>query len=109
MERPILGIHHVTAIATEPQRNLDFYAGTLGLRLVKRTVNFDDPGTYHLSTATRWARPAPRSPSSLGKACPRPARRSARPRSLSSPCPKAASSPGDRKAGRRRGHAALGG
>jgi glyoxalase family protein len=47
MERPILGIHHVTAIATEPQRNLDFYAGTLGLRLVKRTVNFDDPGTYH--------------------------------------------------------------
>ena len=47
MERPILGIHHVTAIATDPQRNLDFYAGTLGLRLVKRTVNFDDPGTYH--------------------------------------------------------------
>jgi glyoxalase family protein len=47
MERPILGIHHVTAIATDPQRNLDFYAGLLGLRLVKRTVNFDDPGTYH--------------------------------------------------------------
>lgn len=47
MERPILGLHHVTAIATDPQRNLDFYAGTLGLRLVKRTVNFDDPGTYH--------------------------------------------------------------
>jgi len=42
-----LGIHHVTAIASEPQRNLDFYAGTLGLRLVKRTVNFDDPHTYH--------------------------------------------------------------
>jgi glyoxalase family protein len=41
------GIHHVTAIATDPQRNLDFYAGLLGLRLVKRTVNFDDPGTYH--------------------------------------------------------------
>lgn len=41
------GIHHVTAIASDPQRNLDFYAGTLGLRLVKRTVNFDDPGTYH--------------------------------------------------------------
>jgi glyoxalase family protein len=41
------GIHHVTAIAGDPQRNLDFYAGTLGLRLVKRTVNFDDPGTYH--------------------------------------------------------------
>ena len=41
------GIHHVTAIASDPQRNLDFYAGVLGLRLVKRTVNFDDPQTYH--------------------------------------------------------------
>jgi catechol 2,3-dioxygenase-like lactoylglutathione lyase family enzyme len=41
------GIHHVTAIASDPQRNLDFYAGVLGLRLVKRTVNFDDPTTYH--------------------------------------------------------------
>jgi predicted esterase/catechol 2,3-dioxygenase-like lactoylglutathione lyase family enzyme len=44
----ILGLHHVTAIASDPQRNLDFYAGLLGLRLVKRTVNFDDPQTYHL-------------------------------------------------------------
>ena len=43
----VLGIHHVTAIASDPQRNLDFYAGVLGLRLVKRTVNFDDPNTYH--------------------------------------------------------------
>ncbi len=42
------GIHHVTAVASDPQRNLDFYAGFLGLRLVKRTVNFDDPTTYHL-------------------------------------------------------------
>ena len=42
------GIHHVTAIAADPQRNLDFYEGVLGLRLVKKTVNFDDPGTYHL-------------------------------------------------------------
>jgi glyoxalase family protein len=41
------GIHHITAIAGDPQRNLDFYAETLGLRLVKRTVNFDDPGSYH--------------------------------------------------------------
>lgn len=41
------GIHHVTAIASDQQRNLDFYAGVLGLRLVKRTVNFDDPTTYH--------------------------------------------------------------
>jgi predicted esterase/catechol 2,3-dioxygenase-like lactoylglutathione lyase family enzyme len=43
----VLGIHHVTAIAGDPQRNLDFYAGVLGLRFVKRTVNFDDPQTYH--------------------------------------------------------------
>lgn len=42
------GIHHVTAIAGDAQRTLDFYAGVLGLRLVKRTVNFDDPSTYHL-------------------------------------------------------------
>lgn len=41
------GIHHVTAIASDPQPNLDFYVRFLGLRLVKRTVNFDDPGTYH--------------------------------------------------------------
>jgi catechol 2,3-dioxygenase-like lactoylglutathione lyase family enzyme len=44
----VLGIHHVSAIARDPQRNLDFYAGMLGLRLVKRTVNFDDPRSYHL-------------------------------------------------------------
>ena len=43
----IRGLHHVTAIAGDPQRNLDFYVGLLGLRLVKRTINFDDPGTYH--------------------------------------------------------------
>ena len=43
----IQGLHHVTAIAADPQRNLDFYIGLLGLRLVKRTINFDDPGTYH--------------------------------------------------------------
>lgn len=42
-----IGLHHVTAIASDPQRNLDFYVGLLGLRLVKRTVNFDDPGSYH--------------------------------------------------------------
>ena len=45
--RTITGIHHVTAIAGDPQRNLDFYTMVLGLRLVKLTVNFDDPGTYH--------------------------------------------------------------
>jgi glyoxalase family protein len=43
----IRGLHHVTAIAGDPQQNLDFYVGLLGLRFVKRTINFDDPGTYH--------------------------------------------------------------
>src|SRR3954453_595562 len=42
------GIHHVTAIAGNASRNVDFYTRTLGLRLVKKTVNFDDPGTYDL-------------------------------------------------------------
>lgn len=42
------GIHHVTAIASSAQTNLDFYVGVLGMRLIKMTVNFDDPGTYHL-------------------------------------------------------------
>ena len=44
----IEGLHHVTAIAGEPQKNINFYTGVLGLRLVKLTVNFDDPTTYHL-------------------------------------------------------------
>ncbi len=44
----ISGIHHISAIAGPPQQNVDFYVGLLGLRLVKKTVNFDDPGTYHL-------------------------------------------------------------
>jgi glyoxalase family protein len=44
----IEGLHHITAIARDAQRNLDFYRNILGQRLVKRTVNFDDPGTYHL-------------------------------------------------------------
>ena len=47
MDSKIPGLHHVTAIASDPQRNLDFYVGLLGLRFVKRTVNFDDPGSYH--------------------------------------------------------------
>ena len=45
---PITGLHHLTAIASDPQRNVDFYTGLLGLRLVKKTVNFDDPSAYHL-------------------------------------------------------------
>jgi glyoxalase family protein len=48
MEPRILGLHHITAITDSAQRNLDFYAKVLGLRFVKKTVNFDDPGTYHL-------------------------------------------------------------
>jgi glyoxalase family protein len=44
----VLGLHHLTAIAGNPQKNYDFYSGILGLRLVKKTVNFDDPFTYHL-------------------------------------------------------------
>jgi len=47
-ERELLGIHHVTAIAGDPQENVDFYAGVLGMRLVKRSVNQDDPATFHL-------------------------------------------------------------
>lgn len=46
--RPVQGLHHVTCISGDPQRTHDFYAGLLGLRLVKRSVNQDDPGTYHL-------------------------------------------------------------
>ena len=45
---PVGGLHHVTAIAGPAQENLDFYAGVLGMRLVKKSVNQDDPGTYHL-------------------------------------------------------------
>ena len=47
MSDKITGIHHITAIAGNAKRNLDFYTRVLGQRLVKRTVNFDDPGTYH--------------------------------------------------------------
>jgi glyoxalase family protein len=46
--RELTGIHHITAIAGDAQENLDFYAGALGMRLVKRSVNQDDPATYHL-------------------------------------------------------------
>src|SRR5476651_2625706 len=48
MENTINGIHHITAIAGNAKRNYDFYTKILGLRLVKKTVNFDDPETYHL-------------------------------------------------------------
>ncbi len=44
----ITGIHHVTALADDAQKNVDFYAGVLGLRIIKKTVNFDEPSIYHL-------------------------------------------------------------
>src|SRR5450432_3442248 len=55
--QPIRGLHHVTAIAGPAQENLDFYAGVLGMRLVKRSVNQDDPGTYHLFYADAEGHP----------------------------------------------------
>lgn len=57
MSTPIPGIHHVTVIAGDPQRNIDFYSQVLGLRLVKVTVNFDDPGAYHLYFGDDKGRP----------------------------------------------------
>src|SRR5688572_22606925 len=54
---PVTGLHHITAIAGPAQENLDFYAGVLGMRLVKRSVNQDDPGTYHLFYADAEGRP----------------------------------------------------
>ena len=47
MNNKILGLHHITAIAGNAKRNFEFYTKVLGLRMVKKTVNFDDPGTYH--------------------------------------------------------------
>src|SRR5688572_26468567 len=41
------GIHHITAIASDPKKNFDFYTKLLGLRFIKKTVNYDDPSTYH--------------------------------------------------------------
>jgi catechol 2,3-dioxygenase-like lactoylglutathione lyase family enzyme len=55
--KSILGIHHITAIAGDPQQNVDFYTGVLGLRLVKVTVNFDDPQAYHLYYGDGLGRP----------------------------------------------------
>lgn len=57
MSKRTTGIHHITAIVGHPQENVDFYAGVLGLRLVKRTVNFDDPGTYHLYFGDEGGKP----------------------------------------------------
>ncbi|MEK4566591.1 ring-cleaving dioxygenase [Alkalihalobacillus sp. FSL R5-0424] len=57
MTKKTMGIHHITAIVGHPQENVDFYAGVLGLRLVKKTVNFDDPGTYHLYFGDEGGKP----------------------------------------------------
>jgi glyoxalase family protein len=57
MENKILGLHHITAIAGNAKRNFDFYTNVLGLRLVKKTVNFDDPGTYHFYFADEVGSP----------------------------------------------------
>ena len=55
--QPVAGLHHITAIAGPAQENLDFYAGVLGMRLVKKSVNQDDPGTYHLFYADAEGHP----------------------------------------------------
>lgn len=57
MKKKITGIHHITAIVGDTQENVDFYAGILGLRLTKKTVNFDDPGTYHLYFGNKEGEP----------------------------------------------------
>ncbi|WP_077212084.1 ring-cleaving dioxygenase [Bacillus dakarensis] len=57
MSKKTMGIHHITAIVGHPQENVDFYAGVLGLRLVKQTVNFDDPGTYHFYFGNEGGKP----------------------------------------------------
>lgn len=57
MKKQTAGIHHITAIVGHPQENVDFYGRVLGLRLVKKTVNFDDPGTYHLYFGDKGGRP----------------------------------------------------
>ncbi|MBD3630071.1 ring-cleaving dioxygenase [Cyclobacterium sp.] len=57
MENLISGIHHVTAIASDPQRNVNFYTQVLGLRLVKKTINFDAPNVYHFYFGTEKGSP----------------------------------------------------
>jgi glyoxalase family protein len=53
------GIHHITAISGDAQRNAEFYVKKLGMRLVKKSVNQDDPGTYHLFMEMRMAHRGP--------------------------------------------------
>jgi glyoxalase family protein len=58
---PLEGFHHVTAITADAQRNVDFYGGLLGLRLVKKTVSFDAPDVYHLYYGDELGAPGRRS------------------------------------------------
>ena len=89
------GIHHVTAIAGPARRNLDFYTRTLGLRLVKKTVNFDDPGTYHFYYGDETGRPGTILTFFPWRACrARPARGRRDRRRPRSACPKARSATG---------------
>ena len=72
ISKGILGIHHVTAITGDAQRNLEFYVNSLGLRLVKLTVNQDDPTSYHLYYGDELGRPfigqmLPRDVKEIGK------------------------------------------
>ncbi len=53
----VQGLHHITIVCADAQRTIDFYTGVLGLRLVKKTVNFDDPGSYHLYFGDDLGRP----------------------------------------------------
>lgn len=60
------GFHHITLVASDARRTLAFYRDVLGLRLVKRTVNFDDPGAYHLYFGDATGAPGRSSPASSG-------------------------------------------
>ena len=80
-QRTIPGLHHVTAISGPPQQNVDFFTKLMGQRLVKKTVNFDDLGTYHLYYGNKSADPgtiltffpfADAGPGAPGRAWPRP-------------------------------------
>jgi catechol 2,3-dioxygenase-like lactoylglutathione lyase family enzyme len=79
----LTGIHHLTAVTANASGNHDFYTQTLGMRLVKKTVNQDDVSAYHRSTRTRSPRPERTSPSSTGRSAPS---RGARIASCRQPC-----------------------
>lgn len=57
MDKLITGLHHITALSSDPQKTVDFYAGILGLRLVKKTINFDAPEIYHLYFGNEFGSP----------------------------------------------------